>query len=98
MVKLPKHKLAKQNNKKVGRSAKHKQGTKAVVKRMAKEMKAEIKANTMETDEEPVEQRTDEQKAADKKARKLANIKNNLWKKTSQNVTAKNGPRNVSGH
>ena len=95
MVRLSKHKLPKQNNKKIGRSAKHKTGAKALAR---KEAKIE-KANNMDEDSEPVPVRTEEEKAAAKAERKKANRHNVMWKQQPGrvNTTARNGPRNISG-
>jgi len=94
MTRLPKAKLPKQNNKKVGRSAKHKTSDKALARKAYKAEKAEHM-----DDEKPAPlYANDEERAAAKAERKNANRANNKWKHPAlSNVTSKQGPRNVSG-
>jgi hypothetical protein len=94
MTRLPKAKLPKQNNKKVGRSAKHKTSEKALAR---KAYKAEKATHMDDEAAVPLYANAEERDAA-KAERKKANKANNKWKHPAlSNVTSKQGPRNVSG-
>ena len=97
-MRLPKHKLPKQSNKKIGRSTKHKQSEKSIARRTAKAAARDAKAERMENGEEDVKvERTEEEKAEAKAERKKANKSNVAYKHPPGgiNVTARNGPRSI---
>lgn len=89
-MRLAKHKLPKEVNKKT-QSAKHKKSNASLVKRALKEEKK----NTMVVESTEPEL-TDEQKAIAKAIRKKANAHKSLYKKQILNRTAKLGPRAVN--
>lgn len=97
MVRYPSLKLGKQSNKVVGRTRKHKQGEKAIARRVEKQAKQDAMEDGSAAPPPPV--RTQEEKAVDKAARKKLNKPRVQWKSQIgfTNTTARNGPRATRG-
>ena len=97
MVKLPKHKMAKQVNKRV-KTAKHK-GSSEKARRLQKKME---KGSGMDVEDESKLKEvtpplTEEEKLLAKLERKKKNKSELLYKKQILNRTGKNGPRSING-
>lgn len=92
-MRVPAHKLPKQNNK-VSRSVKHKDSAKA----KARKEKKEEKVNAMSEDAEPVVQLSEAEKEAAKAERKKANAHKVAYKKQMLHMSGRNGPRAVNSY